>query len=171
MGGFIVQKYLQTNDAPAGVLFASAPPHGHLRSMLRLLRQNPWYCAKFALSGRPDHLYGGTAAGARMVFFSDETPDDLVTSTIARLQPDSPRAILLDMVALARVKTGQIGTPLLVLGGEHDAIYPPSDVHATARAYRTEATLIPGIGHSMSVEPGWERAAERIATWLTERGL
>src|SRR4030081_1336356 len=28
MRGFVVQKYLETNDTPAGVLLASAPPRG-----------------------------------------------------------------------------------------------------------------------------------------------
>src|SRR3954462_12398739 len=35
MGGFVVQKYLETHDAPAAVLMASVPPRGHLRSLLR----------------------------------------------------------------------------------------------------------------------------------------
>jgi len=37
MGGFIVQKYLETHRAPAGVLMASVPPRGHLRAALRLI--------------------------------------------------------------------------------------------------------------------------------------
>jgi pimeloyl-ACP methyl ester carboxylesterase len=28
MGGFVVQKYLETHQAPAGVLLASIPPRG-----------------------------------------------------------------------------------------------------------------------------------------------
>jgi hypothetical protein len=47
LGGFVVQKYLETNDAPAGVLLASAPPRGHLRSLLRNMRRHPWRCSKF----------------------------------------------------------------------------------------------------------------------------
>jgi hypothetical protein len=43
----VVQKYLETNDAPAGVLLASAPPRGHLRSLLRNMRRHPWRCSKF----------------------------------------------------------------------------------------------------------------------------
>ncbi len=171
MGGFVVQKYLETNDAPAAVLLASAPPRGHLRSLLRNLRRHPWRCSKFAMSGRPDHLLGTTTAGARELFFGDKASDDLISSTTALLQPDSTRAIMLDMVTLGLVATERITTPLLVLGGEQDATYLPSDVRATARAYGTQATLIPGIGHSMTVEPGWETVAGRIASWLTERGL
>lgn len=171
MGGFVVQKYLEANDAPAAVLLASAPPRGHLRSLLRNLRRHPWRCSKFAMSGRPDHLLGTTTAGARELFFGDKASDDLISSTTALLQPDSTRAIMLDMVTLELVATERITTPLLVLGREQDATYLPSDVRATARAYGTQATLIPEIGHSMTVEPGWETVAGRIASWLTERGL
>src|SRR5665213_3658036 len=100
MGGFVVQKYLETNDAPAGVLLASAPPRGHLRSLLRNARRHPWRCSKFGLSGRADHLLGTTTAAARELFFGDKASDDLISATVARLQPDSTRAIMLDMVAL-----------------------------------------------------------------------
>ncbi|WP_445160153.1 alpha/beta hydrolase [Mycobacterium sp. Dal123C01] len=171
MGGFIVQKYLESNDAPAGVLLASAPPRGHLRSMLRILRRHPWQCSKFALSGRPTDMYGGTVAGARELFFSAETPDSLISEGAARLTPDSTRAILFDMVARELVNTERIDTPLLVLGGERDAIYRDSDVRATAKAYRTEPSIFPNMGHEMMLEPGWETVAEHIVSWLTERGL
>ena len=171
MGGFVVQKYLERNDAPAGVLLASAPPRGHLRTLLRMVRRHPWRCSKFATSGRPDHLLGPTTAGARELFFGDEASDDLISATTGRLQPDSTRAIMLDMVTLGLVATERITTPLLVVGGEKDATYPPSVVRATARAYGTQAALIPEIGHLMAVEPGWETVAGHIASWLTERGL
>ncbi|UVI52110.1 ketoacyl reductase [Mycobacterium lentiflavum] len=171
MSGFIVQKYLENNDAPAGVLLASAPPRGHLRSMLRTMRQRPWGCMKFAFSGRPSDFYGGTVAGARELFFSEQTPESLISDGTERLQPDSTRAILGDMVALNLVKTARVTTPLLVLGGEHDAIYPPSVVRKTAKAYGTQATIIAGMGHSGSVEPTWATLADHIASWLQERGL
>lgn len=171
MGGFVVQKYLESHDAPAAVLLASAPPRGHLRSLLRTIRQHPWGCTRFAVSGRPDHLYGGTMAGARDLFFAPTTPDSVVREGSERLQADSTRAILGDMVALKLVDTARVTTPLLVLGGESDAIYHPSDVHATARAYGTHATLIPQIGHSMALEPKWATVAGHILSWLTERGL
>lgn len=171
MGGFVVQKYLENNDAPAGVLLASAPPRGHLRSLLRTMRRHPWRCSKFALSGRPTDLYGGTLAGAREMFFTTETPEPVVREGTERLQADSTRAILADMVAFELVKTARINTPLLVLGGERDAIYRNSDVRATANAYGVEARFIPDMGHGLTLEPGWQTVADHILSWLAERGL
>ena len=40
--GFVVQKYLESSDAPAGVLMASAPPQGALKPSLRMMRRHPW---------------------------------------------------------------------------------------------------------------------------------
>jgi pimeloyl-ACP methyl ester carboxylesterase len=38
MGGFVVQKYLESNAAPAGVLLASAPPKGVNKSLMRFTK-------------------------------------------------------------------------------------------------------------------------------------
>ncbi|MEZ0352487.1 alpha/beta hydrolase [Mycobacterium sp. pR1184] len=171
MGGFIVQKYLESNDAPAGVLLAAAPPRGHLRTLLRAMRKHPWGCQRFAVTGRPADMYGGTLAGARGLLFAPSTPESVVAEGIARLQPDSTRAIIGDMVALNLVKTARVTTPLLVAGGEYDEIYPPSVVHKTAKAYGTQATIIPDMGHSVTLEPEWPTLAGHIVSWLKEQGL
>jgi hypothetical protein len=52
MGGVLVQKYLEVRDAPAGVLMASMPPQGYLRSGLRWIRRHPWHFAKLTATGR-----------------------------------------------------------------------------------------------------------------------
>ncbi len=41
-GGAVVQKYLETHDAPAGVLMASVPPAGAIPSAIRTLLRHPW---------------------------------------------------------------------------------------------------------------------------------
>lgn len=171
MGGFIVQKYLDGNDAPAAVLLASAPPRGHLRTLMRLLRQHPWRCSKFALTGRPADLYGGTASGLRDLLYGDAAPDLLVDATAGRLQPESTRALLFDLAVPALVRKARVTAPILVLGGERDALYGDRDVHATARVYGSEAIVIPGIGHEVMLEPGWPTVADCILSWLAEQGL
>jgi len=51
MGGVLVQRYLELRDAPAGVLMASMPPQGYLRSGLRWIKRHPWHFAKLTASG------------------------------------------------------------------------------------------------------------------------
>ncbi len=46
LGGIVVQKYLEMYHAPAGVLVASAPPQGVVRTSLRMSRRLPWIVLK-----------------------------------------------------------------------------------------------------------------------------
>ena len=73
-----------------------------------------------------------------------------------------PEGAALDMVFLNLPKPDRVSTPLLVLGAECDRSVTPQEVHATARAYRTQAEIFPNMGHDMMLEPGWIAVAQRI---------
>jgi pimeloyl-ACP methyl ester carboxylesterase len=168
MGGVLVQKYLEARDAPAGVLMASMPPQGALRSGLRWIRRHPWHFAKLSATGR-SLPYVSTPQLARERFFSPDTPEDVVRHYAARLQEESARMGLDGLVKLPR--PSKVSSPLLVLGAEHDGAVARYEVVATARAYRTDPVFFPGMGHNMMLEAGWEDVASTIDTWLTGRGL
>lgn len=167
MGGFVVQKFLESRDIPAGVLMASAPPRGYLGSGIRWLRRHPWHFLKLSASGR-SLAYVSTPELARERFFSPHTPDDLVASYAARLQEESARSGVDGLIALPRPK--RVRAPLLVLGAGQDGAVTAAEVRATARAYGTEPEFFPDLGHNMMLEPGWRAVAERIHSWLGDRG-
>ncbi|MEB3068435.1 alpha/beta hydrolase [[Mycobacterium] vasticus] len=169
MGGFIVQKYLETHDAPAGVLLTSMPPQGNLGSARRWLRHRPWHFIKMMVTGRA-LPYISTPELARERFFSPGTPEDVVVKYAARLQEESSR-IGVDCAVLRLPRPDRIATPLLVLGADDDGAHTREEVLATARAYGTTAEFFPAMGHDMMLEPGWEAVADRIDSWLTDRGL
>jgi pimeloyl-ACP methyl ester carboxylesterase len=170
LGGFVVQKYLETHDAPAAVLMASTPPRGHLPSLLRSIRRHPWRSTKFAVTANPSDLYG-TRAGAREYFFGNDAPDSLIDAFTSQLQPDSTRAVMFDAVVGDLVNTKRIRTPMLVVGGELDQVYTPGEVRRTAAAYDTEPVIFPGLGHELMLEPDWRVVAGCIESWLVSRGL
>lgn len=170
MGGFLVQKYLETHDAPAAVLLASAPPRGQLRSLMRSMRRHPYRSTRYAVTGNPAHLYGSIAE-ARQLFFGGTAPDHLVQGATKRFQPESTRAVFLDMVATNLVNTGKITAPMLVMGGQNDQVYAVSDIRRTAKAYNTESILVPEMGHELMLEPGWFTVANIITTWLNKQRL
>ena len=91
MGGFIVQKYLESHDAPAGVLMASMPPQGYLGSGLRWMRRHPWHFTKTVITGK-SLAYVNTPQLARERFFSAQTPEAHVLDYATRLQEESARA-------------------------------------------------------------------------------
>ncbi len=169
MGGLIVQKYLETHRAPAGVLMTSVPPQGNLGNALRWIRRRPSHFAKMTITGKalpyinPPHL-------ARERFFSSHTPEADVRKYAARLQEDSSR-IGIDSLLLRLPRPKRVTTPMLVLGAEEDGAHTRKEILATARAYGTEAEFFPDMGHNMMLEPGWAAVAERIDTWLCSRGL
>jgi pimeloyl-ACP methyl ester carboxylesterase len=169
MGGFIVQKYLESQDAPAGVLMASMPPQGNLGSGLRWIRRHPWHFTKMSITGKA-LPYISTRQLARERFFSAQMPDSQVADYAMRLQEESTR-VGIDCLVLSLPRPKRVTTPLLVLGADDDGAHTRKEVLATARAYRTEAEFFPNMGHNMMLEPGWEAVAERIHTWLGTQGL
>lgn len=169
LGGYVIQKYLESHRAPAGVLLASLPPAGSRAATLRRLKRHPWLFAKATLTGR--QLPGLTPPQlAREAFFSPSTPEAVVVDCSTRLQEESTKALAQTLLPRG-VDPNLVTTPLLVLGAEHDGGVSAAEVRATARAYRTEAEFFPDMGHDMMLEPGWRAVAERIESWLGGRGL
>jgi pimeloyl-ACP methyl ester carboxylesterase len=168
MGGLIVQKYLESHEAPAGILMASTPPQGYLGSGLRWVKRRPWHFAKMTITGK-SLPYVNTPQLARERFFSAHTPDSQVLNYASRLQEESARSGFDGLLNLPRPE--RVTTRMLVLGALDDGAVTPKEVRATARAYRTEAEFFPNMGHNMMLEPGWAAVAERINDWLGTHGL
>ena len=172
MGGFVLQKYLETRTAPAAVLLASIPPTGALLFLLRFIRKYPLAVVKVILTLR---LYPVVNPPHRAAYwcFSPDLPPDKLAAYSARVQDESFRA-LLDTVLLALPRPAKVrrnGTPLLVMGARNDRIFSNREVEQTARAYGTEAEFFPNMAHDMMLETGWQSVADRIIAWLDERNL
>ena len=105
---------------------------------------------------------------ARELLFSAHTPNAVVESCAARMQPESARAGLDQVRRLP--KADRVTAPLLVLGARDDGFVTNDEVTATGWTYRTEAEFS-RHGNNMMVGPGWQAVAERIDGWLTDRGL
>ena len=169
MGGFIIQKYLEDHDAPAAVLLSSPPPAGLLRTALRIARRRPLVFAKVNLTLSLLPVIANPRL-AREAFFSADVPDEELRSYWQRMQDESYRAFL-DMVVLDRPKPAKVKTPMLVLGAARDNMLEPGEIEATARAYHTQAVLIPDVAHNSMLEARWQTVADRILLWLKERNI
>lgn len=169
MGGYLVQKYLESTPAPAGVLLAAMSARGTSEMVMRQARRNPRATLRFTFTGRSLSMYD-TAERTRGILYSSATPEADVRRYQARLVDESQRAILDGwMFNVARPK--RITTPLLVLAAEQDGVFSVEAQRALARRYRTEADVFPGMGHNMMLDTGWEAVARRIDDWLGARGL
>jgi pimeloyl-ACP methyl ester carboxylesterase len=166
MGGFVIQKYLEHHAAPAAVLLSSPPPTGLLGTTLRIARRHPLAFAKVNLTLSLLPVIA-TPQLAREAFLSQDVPDDQLLAYWQQMQDESYRA-LLDMVALELPHPEKVTTPVLVLGAARDTMLTPSEIEATARAYHTQAEIIPDVAHDSMLDPRWQSVAERILAWLNE---
>ncbi|MGH7680042.1 MAG: alpha/beta hydrolase [Gemmatimonadaceae bacterium] len=169
LGGFVVQKYLEEHDAPGGVLLSSPPPTGMLRPALRVARRRPLVFARTNLTFDLAPMIA-TPELTREAFFSADIPAEELRSYWRLMQDESYMAFL-DMVALNLPTPEKVTTPLLVLGAACDNMLQPGEIDSTARAYHTQAQIIPAVAHSSMLEKRWETVAERILVWLQERAL
>jgi pimeloyl-ACP methyl ester carboxylesterase len=170
MGGLVVQKYLENHTAPAGVLLASMPVSGATRAIFRIARRHPLRYATAALTGKSRRALN-TPQAARQNFYSALTPESDIARYAALLDEEYLGRQSLDLTILGLPKPSRVTTPLLVLGAECDGCFSQDEIRKTARAYGTEATFFPGMGHNMMLEPGWQAVAERIDGWLTGQVL
>ena len=170
MGGFVVQKYLETRNAPAGVLLASIPVSGAIRVLVRIMGRHPLRAARATLRGKSLRALN-TPRAVRENFYSAATPEADIARYTALLDEEYAGRQSFDLTMLSLPKPERVTTPLLVLGAEYDACCSQDEIQKTARAYGTEAEFFSGMGHNMMLEPGWQAVAERIDGWLTGQGL
>ena len=169
MGGFLTQKYLETHDAPAAVLLASNPHFGLWPTFFRMAVQRPLTLLKVTAQLR---LYPvvETPEAARWALFSKDMPEEQLSRYYSKLNDESFR-MFMDLLGLNLAHPKKIKTPLLILGAEFDNAITPNQVHATARGYGLQAEIFPNMAHDMMLEKDWKSVAEKILSWLKERGL
>jgi pimeloyl-ACP methyl ester carboxylesterase len=169
MGGFLTQKYLERNDAPAAVLLGSNPHFGLWPTFLRLVRHRPLIVLK-ALTQLRMRPVVETPEAARWALFSNDMPKKEMLKYYKKLDDESFR-MFIDLLGLNLAHPKKVKTPLLILGAENDNAITPDQVRATARAYGVQAEIFPNMAHDMMLEKDWESVAGRILDWLKDRGL
>ena len=158
MGGYTVQRYLEAKTAAAGVLVASVPWRGTLRPNLRAIRRRPGPTLLAAVTLDYSRMVAD-ADLVRELFFSPQTPDDVVTSTVDRLRNES--ALAVNTMAFRRIRPGKITTPMFVIGAEGDAVFSVAEQRELGEAYGVEADIVAG-GHDLMLDTTWPMLADRL---------
>jgi pimeloyl-ACP methyl ester carboxylesterase len=169
MGGVITQMYLKSRQLPAAVLLAPVPHFGMLPFLLRYLRRHFLSVLKAVVTQRMLYCID-TTDKCRELMFPKNTPDEIVKDYLLRLRNDSFAAFL-QMNFLRLTNPRLVKTPLLIIGGTDDSLFPIREIKATARAYGTNAIFIPNMTHNPPCDPEWQNAANHILNWLSEQDL
>lgn len=165
MGGLVVQWALRCQPAAGVVLVASVPPQGLLGSILEMMTFDPvlywqlvWVQALGPQVGDPRLMH--------QALFSEDTPLEALASYCDHFQHEPP-GVTLDLIGLHPMPVRPPeGLRALVLGAAGDRLVSREAVEATARSFGTRAEILPGLGHAMMLDRGWEAAARRILDWL-----
>jgi pimeloyl-ACP methyl ester carboxylesterase len=168
MGGAIVQKYLESHKAPAGVLLASCPAGNAIMPGLRIARAQPWTYLKACLLWNL-YLLVATPEKVHHAGFSRDVPIEKVRKWQSQMGGESLLAFL-DLFFFNYPNPGKISTDMLVLGAERDTIMSLAECKTQARVYKAERKMFP-MAHYMPAEPGWEKVADCIIEWLKVKNL
>lgn len=169
MGGYVLQKYLETHTVPAAVLMASIPSRGTLGLLLRSIVYHPLSVLETLLTL---DLYPivGTPDRAHDLLFSPTMSRRKVEVYFRKLRSESFR-LLLDSAFFDVPRPRRRQTPLLVLGSADDAVFTVDELKATASDYRTQAMIFSNIAHDMMLDAHWREVADCINSWLKQQRL
>ena len=166
MGGLVIQNWLAEHRAPAVALLAAVPPMASLCTLIEMAFNVP--CADW---GSQPEAADRAEADARMLklqqlLFSAGTPLPLVQQLLPYFQCESHRALIdMSMARLPDCKH-EAPFPLLILGGEHDNLFPPHLIQATGCHFGINAHIMKGVGHLMMLEEQWQEVASTLLDWL-----
>jgi non-heme chloroperoxidase len=167
MGGVVAQRYVALHGAAGLVLLASVPPYGLMGSTLELCFRDPDLLAQFALI-QSGHGYLANPLRLSSALFASDMPLPRAFGYFARMQRESQRALLeLAYLPQQRPVSGP-SVPVAVIGGEEDGLFRPDAVRLTAARHDAQASILPGLGHTMMLDCRWLEAARYIARWLEE---
>ena len=172
MGGYVIQKYLESYDPPAVVLIAPVPHQGTMFPSFRLaqLHLHPLFFYEFILTQSPKALIK-TPELAKELLFSENIPDEKMKRYFSLLQEESYRAFFDMARGLTIPWDNQRKIHIFVLGAGNDKIFSPEEIKATANVFGTQAEFLNDMAHLMILETRWQALADRIIDWLRKRDL
>ncbi|MGH3326447.1 MAG: alpha/beta hydrolase [Streptomycetales bacterium] len=156
MGGVVVQRVLARYPARAGVLVASEPVRHGAGVALAIGRAHPADLIRTTLGAslpmRADYLFRELDPVTARAHTSNTGPE----SPLVQYQITLPR----------RAERPRGGAPVLVAGTPDDRLIPLRDLRRTARFYRTEPVLFPGMGHDLMLDARWREPIDAILDWV-----
>ncbi|MCC7326183.1 MAG: alpha/beta fold hydrolase [Burkholderiales bacterium] len=165
MGAAICERMMATRPVRGAALLAPVPPAGLMPVAARLAATHPDYMSHM-IGFDPTKLSSELLQVLRPFYFSDGVDRAILRDALAHLNGESPRVLIDLTLRLHWALPKRRPSPAFVMGAIDDRIAVPDDVRATAAHHRVDATILPGMGHMLMLEPEWKLAAAALAEWL-----
>ncbi|HYD52680.1 MAG TPA: alpha/beta fold hydrolase [Gemmatimonadaceae bacterium] len=165
MGGLVAQALAERGLVSAAVLVSPAPPRWITVLTPQLLR--------YQIRDLPAVLASRTlhpSWPAMRDLALNRVPEGERRALFDRLGPESGTVAGQLSLTGVPIDARRVRCPLLVLSGDDDRYVPLGKARRVAAKYGAPLRVLPGRGHAMMQEPGWEEGAEAIARWMGARG-
>lgn len=166
LGGAVVQDWVRSGGHAAGMaLLASVPPWGLAYSAWQMMMASPDLFQQMARMS----LGAGSTPDAdimRRNLFSADLPAADYARFAARVQGES-RHIGIELQGWRPfAPMPWQAPPTLVLGGQDDRFIRPDAVRGSATYYGVAPVMVPGMAHTLMLDPRWEAAAQPLLDWM-----
>ena len=168
MGALVVEHYLEWAPAKAAVLMAPVPSTGTLGATIKLAFTRPAFFAHMTRASQGSYT-PEALQHIREVYYSPETSTQDLMRFQRLFKAESQRAIREMALIGLRLPVPRPSLPMLVIGGERDAVFPHNLLPFTAARWKADVAVVPKAGHTIMLDAHWEAAAERIARWLEQQ--
>jgi pimeloyl-ACP methyl ester carboxylesterase len=163
MGGLVVQKASEWVAPAALVLLSTVPPRGIPLLCWALFRRE----VKHALAMLTSREIVANPRDMADLFLNRVDPAE-AASFLANWTPASGRAGLEITFGRVAVDAARITCPVLVAAGAEDVAIPPRIQRKVARKYGATFRVYEGNAHFLIWEPGWDRIAADVASWIDQ---
>ena len=164
MGGLIAQRVAEEGATDTTVLLSSAPPRGITLATPRLALKQLKHLGSLV---RLTPLRPSRSDSEELIF--NRMPPERRDELHASLVPDSALAARELSLGTVAVDAGRIRCPMLVAAGLQDRFIAPRVARRIAVKYGAPCWQYPNNAHFLPMEPGWERIADDVESWIRRR--
>jgi pimeloyl-ACP methyl ester carboxylesterase len=164
MGGLIAQRLAEENASDIVVLLSSASPRGIPLTTPRLMLKQLKHLGSLL---RLSPIRSTRADSDDLIF--NRMPADTRADLHARLLPDSALAARQLSFGTVAVDERRVRSAMLVASGLEDRFIAPRVARQLASKYGAPCWQYPANAHFLPMEPGWERIAEDVESWIRRR--
>lgn len=168
MGSRVLERFLEEGEAEAAIFMSPVPMTGTVSSALKLGLNHPEFF------GAIDEITSGeltdqVAELMAKIYFSPEAPRDEARKYLPMVGPESQRAVAEMAVPNFSLSVRRPSLPALVVGGDHDAVFPASMLHFMASSWNADVHRVEGAGHMLMLDPQWESVAKHMLNWMDSK--